>query len=441
MATEGRLVQCYRSARTLMEERIWEPGEHPRPRALGYRLLRVSTLVAKGFTRNRCTLHASALTYTTLISLVPFLAFAFSVAKGLKIQEKLVAPGGPIERLAVGQDVARQLIEYVDRTDVSTLGALGLVTLLWTVIQVLSTIEKTFNEIWGVQAARSLFRKFSDYLSVVIVCPVLLVAAMMMTAMLESSDAVGFLRGLPAVGNVVELAFRLIPYAAMWVAFTCFYLFMPNTRVPFLAAVGGGIVAGTAWQAGQWFYISGNVSLAKYSAIYASFASFPMFLVWLYLSWLIALFGAEVAFALQHEKTYQREGKAAAASHVDRERLALRLAAAVAGRFLQGGKPLTVDQLAEALDAPVRLVTELGAQLDAGGVLQAIPGPVLAYHPARDPGAVTLKQVLDAVRRFGEHPMGGKGAGEAAAAEAMARADRAMAQGLGTTTLRDLASG
>ena len=442
------LKQDWDRARRFLGEGIWDacPGDMPRHRALGYRLLRLSYLVGKGFSGNRCRLHASALTYTTLISLVPFLAFAFAVAKGLKIQDKLVAPGGPIERLTVGQDVAKTLVEYIDKTDVRTLGALGLVTLIWTVIQLLSTIERTFNEIWGVKAARTLFRKFSDYLSVVVVCPVLLVAAMMMTAMLESSAVVSFLRALPGLGDLVEMAFRLVPYAAMWVAFTCFYLFMPNTKVPFGAALAGGLVAGTVWQAGQWLYIAGNVRLAQYSAIYSSFASFPMFLVWLYLSWLIALFGAEVAFAFQHEKTYQREGRSLAASPADRERLALRIAGAVADRFLRGEKPWNVNELAEALDLPVRLVNDLGAELEAGGILTAIPGAVLAYHPARALASVTLKQVLDAVRRYSPggaqvSPPGKDGPGGSVAAEVVAAAEDALSGRLSGMTLDDLARG
>ncbi len=442
------LRQDWDRARRFLGEGIWDasPGDMPRHRALGYRLLRVSYLVGKGFAGNRCKLHASALTYTTLISLVPFLAFAFAVAKGLKIQEKLVAPGGPVERLTVGQDVARQLVDYIDRTDVRTLGALGLVTLIWTVIQLLSTIEQTFNEIWGVKIPRTLFRKFSDYLSVVVVCPVLLVSAMMMTAMLESSTAVTFLRTLPGVGELVAMAFRLVPYAAMWVAFTCFYLFMPNTRVPFGAALGGGLVAGTAWQLGQWFYISGNVKLAQYSAIYSSFASFPIFLIWLYLSWLIALFGAEVAFAFQHERTYQREGRSLAASPADRERLALRVAGAVADRFLRGEKPWNVNELAECLDLPVRLVNDLGAELEAGGILTPIPGPVLSYHPARSLEAISLKQVLDAVRRYSPDGTqvsspGKEGPGSAVAAEVVAATEDALSGRLSGMTLDDLARG
>ena len=417
----------------------------PRHRALGYRLLRVSALVAKGFAGNRCRLHASALTYTTLISLVPFLAFAFAVAKGLKVQEKLVAPGGPIDKLAVGQqEVARSLVEYVDRTDVRTLGALGLVILMWTVVQVRSKIEATFNEIWGVQRQRTLFRKFSDYLSVVVISPVLLAAALMMTAALESSFVVTWLKGhLPGAAGLFLLAFQLLPYAAMWVVFTCFYLFMPNTRVPFRAALGGGIVAGTVWQAGQWLYVHGNVLLAQHSAIYASFASFPVFLVWLHLSWVIALFGAEVAFALEHERTYQREILAHAASHESQERLALQVAGAVADRFRRGEPPWDVNRLSEALDRPVRLVQEVAAQLETGGVLKAIPGPVVSYHPARSLETIPLKQVVDAVRRYGQTAASPAedGVGSLPAREVIAAMDGALAARLSGVTLDAFARG
>ena len=266
---------------------------------------------------------------------------------------------------------------------------------------------------------------------------VLMAAALMMTATLESSAAVSWLKAVPWMGEGVEILFRLFPYAAMWVAFTSFYLFMPNTKVPFMAALGGGMVAGTAWQLGQWLYVGGNVLLARYSPIYSTFASFPVFLIWLYVSWMITLFGAEVAFALQHERTYRREGRSVDLAPAERERRTLELAGGVANRFRRGEPAWNVDQAADALDIPVRLVNELGARLEAAGIFTAVPGPVLSYVPGRALEAITLKQVLDAVRHGGAKGPGRDGP----AAAVMESAEAALAERLSGATLDEFAKG
>ncbi len=446
------MSERWERARRFLGEGIWEarPQEMPRHRALLYRLLRVSALVAKGFRENRCRLHASALTYTTLVSLVPFLAFAFAVAKSLNVHGWLIGPDGPVKRLSGPvQEVVRMIIDFVERTDVRTLGAVGLLVLLWTVIRMLSTIEATFNEIWGVLTPRTFFRKFSDYLSVVAVCPVLVAVAMILTVTLTSEGTLARVQAMPWVGPYAAVVFRtvslglfhLLPYAAVCGAFSFLYLFLPNTRVPFRCAMGGGLVAGITWQVGQFLYLHGNVRLAEASKIYASFASFPIFLVWLFLSWLIALFGAEVAFALQHERTYSREGRSATASHEEKERLALQVAGAVADRFRKGSEPWDVNALAEALDQPVRLIQEIASRLESGGILKAIPGPVVSYHPARTLEGIPLKSVLDAVRRSGHPAPSLDGVGGAVAEAVMSSADAAVAARLASLTLDDFARG
>ncbi len=245
------------------------------------------------FVTHQAPLRASALTYTTLLSLVPFLAIAFSVLKGLGVQNALE----PLLLQVAGEssrETVSQIIGYVNNTNVKSLGVVGLLFLLVTVVSLLSTIEDAFNNIWGVLETRSLQRRFSDYLSVVVVGPLLLMVAMSMTSSLQSQWLVQWLVRNTLLGEAILLPFRLVPYLSVWVAMTFLYSYIPNARVRFRSAVLGGVVAGTIWQVTQWGYFHFQVGVANYNAIYGALAALPIFLVWIYTSWLIVLFGLEL---------------------------------------------------------------------------------------------------------------------------------------------------
>ena len=171
-------------------------------------------------------------------------------------------------------------------------------------VKMLSTVENSFNTIWGVKRSRSIFRKTSDYLSVLIVGPVLVAAAIAITASLEN---ISFAQIILSQGIIKQLIIHFVPFVSLWIAFTGVYIFMPNIRVKIQHALIGGVIAGTIWQIVQWVYINFGIGVAKYNAIYGGFAQFPLFLIWLYISWLIVLFGAEISFASQNVKTYTQE--------------------------------------------------------------------------------------------------------------------------------------
>ena len=256
----------------------------------------------KAFQTDRVLLHASALTYTTLLSLVPGLALTFSILKGLGVQRRLE----PLimDRISAGSEqIAQQILTYIDNTNVTSLGTIGVITLLVTVVLVLSNIERAFNHIWGVDRPRSVTRKFADFFSVVLVFPFLLLAASWVNAFVEGSPT--FLERLPGTTVMMEawhIALQFTPHFFMVVALTFLYLFMPNTQVRFGAALAGGLVGGIALQVAQDQYIHFQIGAAKYNAIYGAMAQLPVFLVWTYLSWAIALFGAEISWAFQQEQ-------------------------------------------------------------------------------------------------------------------------------------------
>jgi len=392
---------------TFLRETIWR--ERRERRRLGrflFRLLQVSFLVGKGFLDNKCFLRASALSYTTLLSLVPLLAFVFSILKGLGVDDR-VRPLVMEKIAAAQQPVAEKLVEYVSNTitntSVTALGAFGLVTLLYTVIKVLSTVEASFNDIWGVTQGRRWLRKLADYTSVMVIAPVLLVVAMSVSAYLLAHPFFGPASVVTAWRVVAAVLAKTGPYILTWVAFTAFYAFMPNTEVAFVPALAGGIVGGTLWQVAFWAYTKSQVGVAKYSVIYTSFAALPVFLVWLYISWVIALFGAEVAFAAAHIETYRKSLQDFKPSPEARERIALRVFFEIAQAFHKGLAAPEAERLALAAGIPVRAVRDVITTLGDAGLLSEVKHKHGAgYQPGRDLSVVTPAEVLAAVRGQGD---------------------------------------
>lgn len=265
------------------------------------RLARFVLDLIESLSKHQVSLRAAALTYTTVLSLVPFLAIAFAVLKGFGVQNALE----PVLLKVAGEassEVVGRIIGYVNNTNVKSLGVIGLLTLLVAVVNLLTSIEEAFNAICGVSDTRSLQRRFSDYLSVVVVGPVLLIVAMSMTSSLQSQWLVQWLINHTWLGDAILLLFRLVPYLSVWIAMTFLYSYLPNAKVPLRSALLGGVVAGTIWQLTQWAYFHFQVGVANYNAIYGALAALPIFLVWIYTSWLIVLFGMELVRVHQEQR-------------------------------------------------------------------------------------------------------------------------------------------
>lgn len=333
---------------------------------------------------------AAALSYHVLLSLVPLLAVAFSLSKGFGFKHG--ALHGLLENLAVGQkDLVDQVIAYVDRTNVGALGTVGLLFLIYTAISLLGRIEAAFNAIWGVTRSRSFVRKFADYLSVMLIFPLLMMSATTMTASLSSNSLVARLLEHAYVAPLL----KLIPLAIIWGAFTFIYVFLPNTRVRIRAGMAAGLVAALVWQIAQWAYIGFQVGVSKYNAIYGTFAALPIFLVWLNISWAIVLLGCEVAFVVQHEQHYHppRSG-ARRPSLAVQERTALRFVATCWQRFRAGESPPVEGDLAAEVDLPRGESAEIVERLVRSGLLTRARTPEDGLLPGRDLTGMTAAQVL-----------------------------------------------
>lgn len=347
-------------ARDFFSQGIWEirPDDLNPLQKLLLRIGQIASRVARDFVADRCLLRASALTYTSLLSFIPLLALMFSVLKGLGVQNRLEPL--IIEHIAVGsEEVLTRVIEYINNTNVGRLGVFGLVFLILTVLTLLSNIEDSFNSIWYVRETRSLMRRFSDYFSVVILGPIFLLLAVSMTSALEAQAFTQQLKELAYIGGVIVFLFKVLPYLAMWAAFTFLYIFMPNIKVNLRAALVGGIFGGTLWQLSQWAYVTFQVGVSKYNAIYGTMAALPILMVWIYLSWTIVLLGLEVAYAWQNLRNLRQEALGGEANFASLELMSLTVVVLLAERFQQGAEPLDAQEIAQRLDMPPKLTRNI----------------------------------------------------------------------------------
>jgi membrane protein len=398
--------------RRFFAEDVWRVPVQSRLRGWLYAVIRVLLLTIQGFRTHKCLAGAAALTYVTVLSLVPFLAFAFSIAKGFgaydALRQRVIEPFldetfGKLNLDSAGTQELRhafqRVLDFVDHTNVSSLGLLGLLALVYMVVKLLGNVESTLNEIWEAQRPRSLVRRVTDYLAIAIIAPIALITATGVTAAAQNSSVFAFLHETLGLATLIALGVRLVPLLAVFVAFTFLYAVMPNTRVKLLSALIGGIVGGGLWQLAQIAHVKFQLGVAKYNALYAGFAVFPIFLVWLYLSWVIVLLGAQLAAAHQMEPRYRGLSQTTAHDRTFLDFLALRAMTTIGAAFLAGRVSYTMDALAEELAVPGRLLDEaLTALVNHGLLVDTGARRNIRYLPARDLDLIKVKDVLGALR-------------------------------------------
>jgi len=369
----------------------------PGHQSLFLRFLRTLLLALRGFHVDRCSLRASALTFYSILSLVPVVALAFGIAKGFGMEDRFEEQirGG----LAGQEQVADYILNFarnniLRNTQGGLIAGVGVVILVWTVIKVLGSIEKSLNDIWGVKKARSLGRRFTDYLSIMLICPILLVFSGAAQVFLRTKLA-ATIEGIPMseiIGPAASAVLKAIPYVLGCAVFAFTYIFMPNTKVRLSSGILAGIVAGLLFQFFQWLYIALQIGVAKYNAVYGSFAALPMFLVWLQISWLVVLFGAELSFAHQNVETYEFEPDCMNVSHAFRRLVGLKITHALVKRFSSGERPLTAKGISQELGAPIRLTNDVLYELVDAGILSTTAGENEQETPGYQP-AVTVEKL------------------------------------------------
>ncbi len=373
--------------------------------------LRIFLLTVRGFDENKCFTRASSLTFYTLLSIVPVVAMLFGVAKGFgfeKLLEKELRE--LVVKLPGQEEVLTKVIEYAESLLESTKGGviagIGLVLLFWSVVKVLSHIEASLNDIWEIKESRTWGRKFSDYLAVMLISPMLILVSSSATVFVTTqiTQLTQQIKLLGVLSPLIFLSFKLIPYVLIWILFTVIYVLMPNTKVNLKAGLVAGIIAGTIFQIVQWGYISFQVGTARYNAIYGSFAALPLFLMWVQISWWVVLFGAELSFANQNVGTYEYEPDSNKVSPAFKKVLTLQIAHLLIKNFASGQIPLTDTEISAQLRAPIRLVHNILFDLVESRLVSETTTRVdkkFGYQPARDINTLTITSVIDALEQNG----------------------------------------
>lgn len=441
-----RLKRRWASLRDFFRRDIWVYKSESRIRRFGVHVLKMGVLTVEGAARSDVFLLSAALTYQVVFALVPLLAVALSVFKGFGGLTGASARAEDFLLRYITPEVGDRLVTTIDsfiaNINAAAIGVVGFLALVYTAFSLMHTVEKAFNRIWGIRSHRPLLRRFVVYWTILTAGPLLLIASVAASTFVQSHALFGWLnQHVPYFGT---LTLTLAPFAFAWLLFTGIYLFMPNTRVQLRSAFVGAFVAGTFWEGMKTAYVWYNAKIVTAYAFYGSLGSIPVFLLWIYLSWIVVLFGAEVAFAAQHAATYKRELESLRVSPADRERLSLVVALEAVRPFEAGEPPPTGEAIAAATGAPIRVVHDLLFLLASQGILREValgdrqdPG----FVPARDPSRMTALDVLRAVRSHGDGFALPSANGSAAVYRLVEEAEARATESLSKATLRDLAGG
>jgi membrane protein len=381
------------------------------------------------------SLRAMSLVYTTMLATVPLLAFSFSVLKGLGVHRELepllLNFLEPLDARAA--QISDSIIAFVDNVSGAGLATLSLVILLYTALSLAQKLETSFNFVWRVDRPRSVARRFSEYLSVLLVGPVLMSIAMGLIAAIESTTAMNQLRAMPVVGSWIAGLGALTPYLIVISAFTLLYLFVPNTRVRLRPAALGGVFAGLIWVGSGSLFTRLVVDASRYDAIYSGFAIVIMTMLWLYFSWLILLLGTQLTFYLQNPEYLRYGQRTPSMSNGLRERLAFAVMLLVGRDFADPQHGWRVESLAARIRIPLHLLDPVIGALTQEKLLTETKDSRLV--PAKDPHRVTLLEIAAAVRGHGLN----RTAHEWRTVQSLAdRMEQALAGALGHETLGDL---
>jgi len=404
----GKLVNNIKNFITFVTKTMWRvrdtevsSGQYRR----NY-FLKVAYLSIQRYVANRVQVRAKALTYSTVFSLVPIMALLFAMAKGFgfaNLMESLIRKGIPIGGETM--DTIMSFIDsYLEHTHSGAFIGIGLIILLWAIISLTGNIEQSFNQIWGVRKQRSYFRKVTDYFSMFLLLPVLLIClggwSIFMSTVYEN------LRDLLFLSTFVNFVIKLTPYVLSGLVFTGMFMFFPNTKVKFRHAIIPGLFTGFIFQAFFYFYINVQVNVSAYNAIYGSFAAIPLLLFFINIAWCIVLFGVELTYVSQNIRQYNFNEDVDNVSHRFRDFSCVLLLSIICKRFREGLTPYTVSELSEVSDIPYRLAEQTITELENDGLVYTIGEPdakadAIRYVPSIDISQLTVGHVLEVIDSHG----------------------------------------
>lgn len=374
------------------------------PELILRRILRITFAVIRELINGQISLHAMSLVYTTILSIVPLLALSFSVLKAFNVQDKFtpmlysfLEPMGD-----KGLEIHQNILSFVDNMKVGVLGIVGFVLLFYIAISLVQKIERAFNTIWLAPQLRSIGDRFSQYLSVILVGPVLIVAAISVTASTMNSSLIHTLAAIEPFGSLIIILTKLTPFLMIIGAFTFFYTIIPNTKVKLTSALWGGVVGGSAWQASSLIFTAFVVNSAKYDAIYSGFAVGILLLIWLYMNWLILLLGSSIAFYHQHGNNITRNNEFES-SPVLLEKVGLEVMVHIAQCFENRAGPVSQLKLEQRKFVPPALTRQIINKLLKAGLVVVAGDNADKLVPGRSTDQITVADIFNALRYDHSH--------------------------------------
>lgn len=370
-----------------------------------FNALRKLVLTAECYLSKHLNSHASALTYSTILATVPILAIIFAIGRGLGygsiIEEKIKS------NLSVNQQFADIVLNfinsYLEHTQSGIFIGFGLLLLLYTVVQLTANIEIALNSIWNVKNQRSIYRQITDYISVFLLLPILIIISSGLSIFLATiaQDYPNFM----VLSTTVKILIKLSPYALSGLLFTALYMYMPNTDIRFRNAILPGFIAGTAFQFLQYFYIHSQIWVSSYNAIYGSFAALPMFMLWVNFSWIICLFGAQLSYANQNLRSYYYIKDIHKISRSYHDVLLILIMSKVCKRFEKGMEGYTVKGLSVETNLPSGVVGRLTHELNRMHLLvfdRTNEDAAVRFAPAEDINHLTVNLLLERIDNYGD---------------------------------------
>jgi len=402
----SKLLSFYSRTLNFIQFEIWRITEHElsRKRRIFYRFIKTLVLAVRGFIDEDLNLKASALTYSILFAMIPTFAMIIAIAKGFGI-EKLIRSS--LEGTFFGQeDLIPQVMGFVERYLETTQGGLfigiGLAVLFYSVMNFFMQVERAFNGIWKVNKSRSLIRQFSTYFSSILIIPILIVLSSGLSIFINTAIAQSFLYDV--LSPVLRFGFKFAPYVIIWIVFTVLYLIIPNTKVRFTNALIAGIVAGTAFQLFQFLYIHGQVYLSRYNVVYGSFAAIPLLLLWLQISFLIVLLGAEISYASQNIGEFEFELDVKNMSTRYKNFLTLFITYIVIKQFENQKPPLSSSEISVDYKLPIRIVNQVLTKLVDVSVFIEVyneDSKEKTFQPAIDINQITVNLLFNKLDSHG----------------------------------------
>ncbi|MBJ7449618.1 MAG: YihY/virulence factor BrkB family protein [Parachlamydiales bacterium] len=407
-----KAVHFLRDTVQFLRKTIWKVSlaTLPKRKAVAIKILRIVILTCSGFVNSRFAQQASALTYYSLLSIAPIIALSIGIAKGFGFEEVLHRE--LLDSFPQQTEILEKFFTFAQgflkHTQEGIIAGIGVIVLLWTSINILRSIETSFNEIWGIEKPRSALRQVTDYITIIIFGPILFSLSNGINVFLGTAVRLADSGQLATalIGSLSFYLLKIFPAFTLCFLFSFVYYFMPNTKVRVRCAVVAGVVATILYYIAQWAYLTFQFAVSKYDIIYGSWAALPLFLIWVNISWTIVVIGAKLTYAIQNAAAYEYEEERTHISPSYKQLLSLNIAEYCIRCFKNGETPPSATTLTQKLQIPLNLTLQIIQELEGARILIEANNPMTnesGYQPAKNVDTITIKSVLDALNHYGSH--------------------------------------